>query len=391
MKKPFVLAAGMGAGWMLAEWTLRRKPELLPLQVQVNTGRRSPALAAMDRFGRTWQSLHVPDRALGYRYRANLDVSLQGHPDFSFHLRTNARGLRNGHPDEPVAAVLVGDSFALGYGVEELDTWAALLGALSGAEVANLGVGGFGSIRVLRLLQAEGMRLQPRLVLWQFFEDDFLGAGLFRRWLDSGEPEFLTWQQARYSRPWPAPAIRGPVWQVRRFLSRHVVSYEALKALLRAGAYGREQPALVQGDASGKPMLLDLATHRTWTDRAQADVQLGWQETQRCLLAAQALVAEAGAHLAVVAAPAKEAVYWQFVAPSVRRRLGELAPRNGRLVAEFCRRSGIPCLDLYEPFTGAGRQGQRLYFRHDAHWNAAGHRLAAQAVGDFIERQGWLP
>ena len=46
---------------------------------------------------------------------------------------------------------------------------------------------------------------------------------------------------------------------------------------------------------------------------------------------------------------------------------------------------GIPYLKLDEYFQS---QGFRVTFPHDAHWNANGHAVAANAIDEFLAGQG---
>lgn len=56
-----------------------------------------------------------------------------------------------------------------------------------------------------------------------------------------------------------------------------------------------------------------------------------------------------------------------------------------QLVGELTARHGVPFIDLHPHFARDWRQ-RRVHFEHEAdwHWNAAGHRLAADALVDFF-------
>ena len=57
---------------------------------------------------------------------------------------------------------------------------------------------------------------------------------------------------------------------------------------------------------------------------------------------------------------------------------------------ERFRDEGIPCLDL-RPVFEEGRRERVLEYPHDRHWNAAGHRLAAQHLLDFLAEHSLFP
>ncbi|MDD5643178.1 MAG: SGNH/GDSL hydrolase family protein [Syntrophales bacterium] len=53
------------------------------------------------------------------------------------------------------------------------------------------------------------------------------------------------------------------------------------------------------------------------------------------------------------------------------------------LLRRFCRENHIYCLDLFPPFQKAGKT-RELYLLHNTHWNAAGNRLAADLIFQFL-------
>jgi hypothetical protein len=70
---------------------------------------------------------------------------------------------------------------------------------------------------------------------------------------------------------------------------------------------------------------------------------------------------------------------------------GSLDPgKPPRLLTEACSRSGWSCLDLAPAFQERAASGDLLYLSRDSHWNAAGHRLAARVLADWIIEQGLL-
>ena len=44
----------------------------------------------------------------------------------------------------------------------------------------------------------------------------------------------------------------------------------------------------------------------------------------------------------------------------------------------------IMYIDMLPIFRDAASHNQQLYFEVDGHWNASGHRLAAEAILDFL-------
>lgn len=369
-----VRVAGLGiVAGVAAEALLHAAPQVLPAALQRRLGVGPHAWRGGQGFYDAWHALAVADALAGYRYAPHLDVRLSGHPDFSYRLRTNGRGLRTPFERGPVDVIALGDSFTFGYGVDEAETWPARLAELTGWSVANLGVSGYGPQSELALLRSEGPALQPRLLLWQFFANDLEDASLFARWQQSGDPDLYGWQRRTQA---VAPA-QPAACSLRSLLHRHVRSYELVKYLLHPSDY----PAWVEDH--GAPLWLDLSSAARRADFARPENRDGWRITCDCLLQAKAAAEAAGAPLAVLLAPSKEEIYAGRLRARQAGAAGDLRG-NTRRVAAFCRQQSIACLDLGPAFVQAAQAGQAFYFRSDAHWNPAGHALAAQQVARWL-------
>jgi hypothetical protein len=55
---------------------------------------------------------------------------------------------------------------------------------------------------------------------------------------------------------------------------------------------------------------------------------------------------------------------------------------NYRL-SNYCKENNIHCIDLLGPFREKGKSGG-LYALRDTHWNAAGNRLAAEVIFQYL-------
>ena len=61
-----------------------------------------------------------------------------------------------------------------------------------------------------------------------------------------------------------------------------------------------------------------------------------------------------------------------------------------KLIVDFCRTHKIHCLDMLGQFQEQGKT-RRLYSVRDSHWNAAGNRLAADLIFDYLEKNQLVP
>lgn len=129
--------------------------------------------------------------------RVNMPNQVYKHqsPDFEVIMRTNSKGIRSDieypyeKPEGTKRIVVLGDSFGMGYEVELEDTFTQvmrrelmdLLGQK--VEVINLSVSGYGTAEQLLMLQNEGIKYQPDLVLITWHDtdpDDNIRSNLFK-------------------------------------------------------------------------------------------------------------------------------------------------------------------------------------------------------------------
>lgn len=130
---------------------------------------------------------------LGWKPRPNLiDARFGGQPPIS----TNSRGWRGRREfafDKPAGTrrmVLVGDSFTFGEGEEDGHIFPALLAqVLPKCDVINLGVHGYGTDQQLLVLQNEGVRYHPDIVVVGLFTENTLRNTLSFR--DYAKPKFV--------------------------------------------------------------------------------------------------------------------------------------------------------------------------------------------------------
>lgn len=116
-------------------------------------------------------------------------------PDFKVMMRTNSKGIRSDveypyeKPEGTKRIVVLGDSFGMGYEVELEDTFTQvmrrqLVDALGQkVEVINLSVSGYGTAEQLLMLQNEGVKYEPDLVLVTWHDtdsDDNIRSNLFK-------------------------------------------------------------------------------------------------------------------------------------------------------------------------------------------------------------------
>ena len=151
----------------------------------------------------TEQTMTLPDPRFGFLYRPHFTGRLsRGDLDFTFH--TDEHGFRNRSPwPQQADIVVVGDSMAFGYGVDDQQAWPHLVAERRpDTTIINLGLIGAAPQQYLRVLESFGLDLHPKLVLFMLFPgNDLKDAGSFQGWLAADtEMDYETWRNGRNSR-----------------------------------------------------------------------------------------------------------------------------------------------------------------------------------------------
>ena len=252
-------------------------------------------------------------------------------PEFRMRLTTNSHAFRGPEPVSfPRRSVLfLGDSFTLGYGVNDGEEYPQRAGCLLPAPVVNAGIGNVGNGRWLKFLRREGPRFDPRWVVLQISANDFA---------DNHAEDLFELTASGHVAERPVPPQR---W------SRGVVAaIEWIPGLAYSHLVGLAQQSFlsVRRDAGPPRPATDLLTYRLLEE-----ILLVCQTAQWPVLGLSADLE--GERLAQVAA-----LLQRFHAPLVA------APGK--------------------------RDRPDLYYRTDGHWNAAGHEHVARLVAERLRLMG---
>ncbi len=119
------------------------------------------------------------DEALGWVNIRNLAIQDMYGP--GIFLRTNSRGFRGSRdvgvsvPDRKLRVICSGDSYTLGYGVDDDHAWCQLLASLDARiEPVNMGQGGYGIDQAYLWYKRDGSILNYDVHVFAFITDDFL-------------------------------------------------------------------------------------------------------------------------------------------------------------------------------------------------------------------------
>ncbi len=354
--------------------------------------------------------------------------------EFEAEVRINARGLRDreigyDNPEEAFRVLSLADSFGEALQVDLAETYhkqleSLLAGSLAQpVEVINAGVGGWGTDQEAIFYLAEGFRYEPDVVLLAFFvRNDAVnnyGPLEIERNGGSRQKEFFTLTSAgalvppdlegevevdsseRVGDPQETPghesgsSSEAALLPVADVLWRYAALYRFLVPYLR------DIPPVVQnlgpsGILGGEGVV--RATHPAtpipffvYQTPPNARFEEAWTITTGIISSLRHEVERRGSKLVVVIIGAPEQVSpeaWERTIaanPAMPGLKWNLEAPNRRLKT-FLTAENIPHLDLLPIFREAAAQPEAgpLHFQHDQHWTAAGHRLAAESIHEFL-------
>lgn len=314
----------------------------------------------------------VPVRRIAARYE-------EEHPEYTEH--QDAFGYCNAPRPEGTRypVVMLGDSFMLSLGTQNL---AQVLAAVGGIEVYNHAMRGAGPFLEMRnFIRSDRFDPPPDVVVWNLSARE-LGAPLFLRqsvdaWFDqaaSGEGKGAGLDQAGTRWDLLAPSVLSKVWP-----STSLMAYGSRQAWARvklAVFQGWPQDVLGADDPQFGPMLFYRENLRVLPllvpeGNASAVVQTVEKAARR--------FKERGMTLVVLLVPEKEQIHAAALSEADQQALA-CGPGLLAAIAQGLDAAGVPVVNLMPVFQEATARGARLYWRDDTHWNDAGIRLAAEEL-----------
>jgi len=265
-------------------------------------------------------------------------------------LTTNSLGLRSKEeydfevPEGRYRVICVGDSFTLGYGVDDEATYeAALEAAEPRLQAVNMGQGGYGVDQAFLWYKRDGAKLDHDLLLFVFIAPDW------DRMLDD-----------RFNDELPKPVLRthnGKVEAANVPVPEVPVDAAGGKGVTLKDVFARLKVRDLLNRAGREP-----------ASPVPSTAPLPYRELGELMLAdLQRLATERGSALALVQLPLRDRVSGRPV--DVASWLQGVSDRLG-----------VPFIDLTLAFDDLPPGEAELYYRPDGHYNALGNRLVAQLL-----------
>lgn len=323
--------------------------------------------------------------------------------------RINSLGMRDKEyssikPQGTFRILLLGDSFAEGYGVEESASYQNQLERLLNdrypqinVEVINAGVQSYSPVLEYIYLLKVGLTFDPDLIFVNVDVTDFSDERRYQTFAkgdvfsqEGSETGEIVWEQAPlFAKPIPSvtwlPFIPTPVkWWLHQHSRVYDVTIDTLKRKLYPNTFKAQ---------------IDFTPNDPETDafvimREGSEGEKLWEDFQKSVMRIKTITNQKGIPTVFFMHPHGHQVApdewaegrraWAFeenkVYPTnVQERLGEWGAAEG-----------LDVVNLVPPFKEAAGEEAKLFFPVDGHLTEAGHNVIAQALFLFVEQGGFV-
>lgn len=327
---------------------------------------------------------------------------------FTVQLDFNPMGLRDprqsyAKPPGTFRVLALGDSYVEASQVQADETAAARLEALLGratstpVEVINAGVFGYGTAQELILLEEEGVKYRPDLVLLFFCHCNDIANNNYRLELINGElgralkPYFDLADDEEDLRLIPPPPPSP-----RTSLRERLRDQSLLFNVIESGVVYKFELRNPKEPFNGIDGLVD-PTRGKYEAKPRGEWERAWRITDAVMERLRDRAAASGARLAIIGVPEwrmLDRAYWQKDDNKQLVGSGRGGPdAPARLLEGIARRLDVPHLDLrgdFQPRVDADGLF-RYYIEGDYHWTVEGNAVAAEAVAAFLMERGLVP
>lgn len=305
-----------------------------------------------------WQGQHIsgvvsnrygfdaPDPLLGWRLRPNVTVRSAKEGSYDVLVRANEMGLRGAAPVQiakPTGTIRIGifgDSQTFGEGVNDHETYSVILAEnLSGVDVLNFGVHGYGTDQMLLRYETEGIDYKLDVLILAFAQFHMLRNDTDFSYFAKPRFELLSDGKLRLTGvpvPSPEELAQQPVPYTWQFADESVLARWVWKRVQKF----RERTAYKPGS-------------------------LSWQLTKALITRFATTARKAGTDFIIV-------------------NIDKTDPEIGFLVEGLAKEIGVGFLDLRSMFQLAHSSGPQYWLQNDGHWNALGHRLVATELKRYL-------
>lgn len=314
-------------------------------------------------------------------------------------------GFRNPKVPDAADIVAVGDSHTYGNTARMVDSWPYVASRLSGRQVYNMGLGGYGPNQYLYLSKTKALTLKPKMIIWGLYMgDDFENAFSLTYGLDYWKDLRILPPQKVEANIWEGPPTDTGTRKIRVWLSRHSVIYQlafhvGFGGKVKGDIQIRNAAELYPGYATSinipEKHILEAFRPKAvlfGLDQDNSNVREGMRITFELLKQMNEICRQNHVQFVVVVIPTKEMVFSEYLEHNSKVPMDGVIDKL--LVNERSARAQtfqamtdnkIPYVD---PLPGLKKSvGEGLYASSagDMHPNRNGYRVIGEAVADYLK------
>jgi hypothetical protein len=314
-------------------------------------------------------------------------VSRRKTSEFDVTFTINEKGLRGplfpeAKPPGTTRLVFAGDSFCLGYTVEEGDLFVEILGRELRAEgrpveVVNGGTEGYSTDQEALWMEEVGVRYSPDVAFLCFYQNDVFHCGRDRY---LRYPKLLLDAEGN---PTNLPLVDpgSESWVARKSAIGNVI-----------GKWTAQPGPRLSPPDSPRAMPAEFGVVLR---RVPQEISSAWERVRGAVRLFARVSREAGARPIALVLPDKIQVH-----PEARSRFERAfgldeatydADLPTATFAALAREEGLEVLEPLGPLRAAASAGESLYFEKDWHFSPQGNRVVARFLRGELDRLGLLP
>lgn len=307
----------------------------------------------------------------------------------------NSRGFRTpeyqvNKPPNSTRIITIGDSFTFSSGPvpypfhftrlleAELKKWFAL----DSIELINLGLPSIGPLFEQRILELEGIRLNPDLVIWCFFVgNDFTDETPLQK------KENFSFKRNLLKISYLSRLVRNGYILYSHLSTKGLKEIETKKTGQPGTYVGLPRKYDPVRPTFEKERFLNIQTKRMRLFSKDSFPWQQWERIQTTLMEVKNTCLSLNIPLLFVIIPEENQVNSTLL-EEVIERLGKSSkdfdmdfPQT--ILTEYLAKNDIEYLDLLSVFNRIGEE-KTLYLLQDTHWNVEGNRLAAETILQYL-------
>jgi len=314
-------------------------------------------------------------------------------------------GFRNPKVPDTADIVAVGDSHTYGNTARMVDSWPYVASRLSGRQVYNMGLGGYGPNQYFYLSKTKALTLKPKMIIWGLYMgDDFENAFSLTYGLDYWKDLRILPPQKVEANIWEGPPTDTGSRKIRVWLSRHCVIYQLA---FHAGFGGRVKGDIQIRNAAelypGYATSINIPDNHILEafrpkavlfglDQDNPNVREGMRITFELLKQMNEICRQNHVQFVVVVVPTKEMVFSEYLEHNSKVPMDDVIDKL--LVSERSARAQtfqamtdnkIPYVDSLPGLKKSVGEGLYASSAGDMHPNRNGYRVIGEAVAEYLK------